>query len=228
VAPFLSAFVRNASKNMLICFLILWFYAVVIFPALNGIIKATLDITEITKDLRFEFVSLWVGFFIAGYVLKDVVISKRWAVMTLIIWLCLSATAPVNGFLRNVYADSSVSFLFIFLGKYVFSIASHQVVLTLLAFLTCRSLGDLPSLASSRFGKMVTIIAPLTFGLYLCHHLILIPTMEILERVLHVGSAKSGFFVLCTVPTLAILFFTAAAGLVYMLRRSRYLKFLAP
>jgi len=229
VAPFLSVFVRNASKNMLTCFLILWFIAVVIFPVINRAARESLGITGIAEDFRFEFVSLWVGFFIAGYILKDVVISKHWAVIALVLWFCLAMTSPMNTYLLRVYPDSSMTFLFIFSGQYIVPIVSHQVTLTLIVFLALRSLGDLPSLASSRFGRLVVIIAPLTFGIYLCHHLFVVPSMEILDRIVGLGSTESWLLVLFAIPTLTILFYLVAAGMVYLIRQSRYLKaLLAP
>ena len=224
-APFLSAFVRNASKNMLTCFLILWYVAIVFFPVINNAAKATLDIVGIANDCRVDSFPYWAGLFIAGYVLKDVIISKRWAVATLVIWFCLSMTEPLNAFLLKIYPESSI---LVFGEKYVVSIVSHQVTSVLLAFLALRSLGDIPFLSSSRFGRFVAGIAPLTFGIYLCHHLFLVPTMGMLDKILGLGSTGSWLFVLCAVPILTILFFSAAAILVHLLRQSRYLKFLAP
>ena len=234
VAPFLSAFVRNASKNMLTCFLILWFFAVVIFPVIDATAKGTLGIVGITSDIRFEFniryesIAYWVCFFIAGYALKDVLISKRLAIVALIFWFCFSVTGSVNGYLLRNYPDSSMAFLFTFMGTYIVPIISHQVTLTLCAFLALRSLGDIPALASSRFGQMISIIAPLTFGIYLCHHLFVVPSMGILDKLIGIGSTGSWLLALCAIPTLTVIFFSAAAVLVYLIRWSRFLKFLAP
>ncbi|MCL2303847.1 MAG: acyltransferase [Planctomycetaceae bacterium] len=224
VAPFLSVFVRNAPKNMLTGFLALWFVAIVIFPLFHNVVKETLGIAEISKDFRFELVSLWVGFFVAGYVLKDVLISKRWALIALVAWCCFSIAGPVSGYLKNAYPDSSLSSLLVFTGKYVLPVAACQVTLTVIAFLALRSLGDLPSLASSRFGKMVIFTAPLTFGIYLSHHLLLTPVM----KKLNLGGCNSWIIVSCAIPTLTIFFYFATAAGIYVLRRSRYLKFLVP
>jgi surface polysaccharide O-acyltransferase-like enzyme len=237
VAPFLSVFVRNASKHMLIAFVILWFIALAVFPVINNAAKETFGIagiiTGISDTHRLEIVSFWVGsfwggFFIAGYVLKDVLISKRWALFAGIVWLCFAIAEPVSAYVRHTDPNSSVSYFLILMGKYVFPLVSCQVSLTLIAFFVLRSLGNLPSFASSRLGQMVVFTAPLTFGIYLCHHLILIPTMEILDKMLHLGTTDSWLLVLCIFPTLTTLFYLAAAGLVYVLRWSRYLKFLAP
>jgi len=224
VAPFLSAFVRNASKNMLTCFVVLWFFAIVIFPVVNRIARETLGITGIAEDCRIDSFPYWVGFFIAGYVLKDVLISKRWAVVALVLWFCFALTSPVNSYLVRGYSDSSVPFLLVFAGQYIIPIISHQVTLTLIAFLALRSLGDSPSLASSWFGRKVIIVAPLTFGIYLCHHLFVVPTMGILDKMIGIGSTESWLLALCAIPALSILFFAAAAVLIYLIRQSRYLK----
>jgi hypothetical protein len=100
--------------------------------------------------------------------------------------------------------------------------------MALFAFFVLRSLGNLPSLQSSRFGQLVIFVAPLTFGIYLCHHLVLVPSMEILDKLIGLGSTGSWLLVLCVIPALTVLFFTAAAIGVYVLRRIKYLKFLAP
>ena len=224
VAPFLSVFVRNAPRTMLTGFLILWFVAIVIFPVANKIAQEALGITGISDNFRFELVSLWVGFFVAGYVLQDVLISKRWSLIALVVWFCLSIATPVNAYLIRVYPDSPTVFLSIFLGKYIFPLVSCQATLSLIAFLALRSLGDLPSFSSSRFGRIVTATAPLTFGIYLSHHLLLTPVMEILK----LGSCESWLIVLCAIPALTAFFYFATAGGIYLLRQCRYLKFLAP
>ena len=229
VVPFLSVFVRNASKSMLFGFLILWFFAVAIFPVINNTAKTMLDITNIAGYSSFErgSVSYSVGFFIAGYVLKDVVIAKRWAVLAIVGWIGLSIT-PVNTYLRMAYPDSSVSFLPAVLGTYILPVVSHPATLSLMVFLGLRSLGDLPALPSSRFGRIILVFAPLTFGIFLSHHLLLTPTMERLDKMLGLGSTQSWLFVLCAIPVLTVFFYLIAAGMIYLLRWSRYLKFLAP
>jgi hypothetical protein len=75
---------------------------------------------------------------------------------------------------------------------------------------------------------MIIVIAPLTFGIYLCHHLFVVPTMGILDKMIGIGSTESWMLALCAIPTLSILFFAAAAVLITIIRRSRYLTFLAP
>jgi len=229
VVPFLSVFVRNASRKMLIGFLMFWFFAVVMFPIINNIAKATLNITNLANYFPFErgTVSYSVGFFVAGYVLRDILISKRWMVIAIVVWMCLAMT-PVNSYLQTTYPDSSMSFLFSFMGKYVLSIVSHPATLAVIAFLALRSLGDLPSIASSHFGRLVSLLAPLTFGIFLCHHLFLVPTMGILDKMLGLGSTKSWLLVLCAIPAVTVLVYSAAAVLIYLIRQSRYLKFLAP
>ena len=230
VTPFLSVFARNAPKKMLIVFWILWFFAAVIFPVINSIAKGVLDITDIAGYAPFErgSVSYSIGFFFAGYVFKDVLISKRWAIIALLIWFCFAMNRPMNTYLLNIYSDSSMAFLFLFMGKYIIPITSHPATLSLVAFLALRSLGDLPSFSSSRFGRMVQVFAPLTFGIFLCHHLFVVSTMGILDKLIGIGSTGSWLLVLCAIPTLTVIFYLAAAVLIYLIRWSRFLKFLAP
>ena len=230
VVPFLSVFVRNASKSMLIGFLMLWFFAAVLFPVINTIAKDTLDITKLANYYPFESgtVSRSVGFFVAGYVLKDIVISRRWMVIAFVAWICLALT-PINSYLRMTYPDSTMFFLFVFIGKYVTPIIAHPATLAVIAFLALRSFGDSPSVSSSWFGRLVINLAPLTFGIFLCHHLFLVPTTRILDQWIGIGSTKSWILVLCIIPTLTVVIYSAAAVLIYFIRRSQYLKpILAP
>jgi len=222
VAPLLAVFVRNASKSMLTYFLILWILAIVLFPVVDTVAKETLGITRI--DFRFEFVSYWVGFFIAGYILKDRVISKRWAVIAVVLWFFLSIFPQINVYLRECSSNPAVNSLCDFLGSYVFSIISHQVVISLLAFLVLRSLGNISSLASSRFGSIVSFVAPLTFGIYLSHMLLVSPVM----KKIALGSSESWLVVLFAIPICAILIYLASSGMMYLIRKIRYLRFLAP
>jgi surface polysaccharide O-acyltransferase-like enzyme len=224
VTPFLSVFVRNAPKNMLSFFLILWVSAIVIYPVVNDGVKETFDTTGISIFFQFELVSLWAGFFVAGYVFKDVVIAKRWALIALVVWFCATIASPVNNYLLRVCSDPSMIFLFVLLKKSIFPLLSSHVTLTLLAFLALRSLGNLPSFASSRLGRLIVHLAPLTFGIYLCHHLVLTPVM----RKLDLGACDSWIIVLCAIPALTLIFFIAAAIGIYVIRRIRYLQFLAP
>ena len=225
VTPFLSVFIRNAPKSMLNYFLILWFIGIVLFPVINRIARETFGISGISEDFRFEIVSLWVGFFVAGYVFKDIVISKRFALILLAVWGLLSIVAPVSNLLQqNVTSDSPVASSLMFMRMYIFPIILHQITLSLIAFFALRSLGDIPALAYSRFGRIITIMAPLTFGIYLSHHLILTPSMEILK----LGASDSWILVLFAIPVLTIFFYFATAVGIYLLRLNKHLRSLSP
>ena len=221
-APFLAVFVRNASKNTLFVFFALWLFAVVFYPVVNNVAKETWGIEKI--DFRFEFISYWVGFFIAGYILKGYTISKRQIAIAVILWFFLSLANPVNAYLQAVSSEHTVVSICSFLGTYVFSITSHQSVVSLLAFLVLRSLGEISSFAASRFGQMISFIAPLTFGVYLSHMLFVLPVM----RVAALESDTSWLVILCGIPILTILIYAASGGMIYLIRKVRYLKFLAP
>jgi surface polysaccharide O-acyltransferase-like enzyme len=224
VAPFLSVFVRNAPKNMLTSFLILWFVAAAIFPVVNDIAKTTLGITNIY--FRFEFVSLWLGFFVAGYFFKDFLLSKRQVVIAIVVWLCLAMTVPINAYMKSVFADSSMFFLFDFMEKYILSIVSHRITVSVILFLIIRSLGDLSLLSSSWFARrMVPVLVPLSFGIYLSHYLFVIPIM----KKLSLFQCESWGIVLCVVPAVTILVYLVSAAFVYLIRRVRFLRnILAP
>ena len=230
VAPFLSVFVRNASKNMQTCFLVLWIFATALFPVINRIATETLGITEIYFcSFQFDFVALWIGFFIAGFILKDYVIPKWLAMLGIVLLLGCSMALPVSLYVQKVCPESSMIFFVSFMSKYVLAIISHKVTLSLIAFFTLRSLGDLPALASSYYGRVVVATAPLTFGIYLCHHLILVPVMGIFDQLFGLGSCESGLIVLFAVPALSIFFYFVAAGVIYVIRLNRYLQaLLAP
>jgi hypothetical protein len=139
-----------------------------------------------------------------------------------------ASITPVNTYLQMAYPDSLLSFFLACLGTYVLPIVSHPATLSLIAFLGLRSLGELPSFSYSRLGRIVHALAPLTFGIFLSHHLLLTPTMEMLDKMLGLGSTESWFLVLCAIPSLTVLFYVATAGMIYLFRWSRYLKFLAP
>ena len=225
IVPFLSVFVRNASKNMLIGFLTLWFVTIVIFPVLNIFAKDTLGIEGIvgsSPPLERGWILYSIGFFVAGYVLKDIVIPKRWAVIAILAWFCLALT-QVNTYLRGTYPDSSMSFYLTLLGKYVLLIVGHPITMSFIAFLGLRSLGNIPS-STSRFTQVIVNFAPMTFGIFLCHNLFLIPAMEILVKKFSLGSGESGLIVLFVIPALTVFFYCFSAGLVYVIRRSRYLQ----
>ena len=230
IVPFLSVFVRNASKNMLIGFLTLWFATIVIFPVLNILAQDTLGIENIvgaSPQLERGWILYSMGFFVAGYVLKDIIISKRWAVIAIIAWFCLALT-PINTYLRGTYPDSSLSFYLTLLGKYVLLIVGHPITMSFIAFLGLRSLGNIPS-STSRFSQVIVNFAPMTFGIFLCHNLFLIPGMEILVKQFNLGSGESGLIVFFAIPVLTVFFYCFSAGLVYVIRRSRHLQaLLAP
>jgi len=223
-APFLSILVRNAPKSTMMWFLILWWFAIAVFPVLDSIAQESLDIEGITVYFQFHLVAHWVGLFVAGYVLKDVLISKRWALIALAVWFCLSLMRPVSTHVCYNYPDSSITLCLIFMDKYIFPIVLCHAVLPLMVFLAFRSLCDHPSVVSSRLGRIIISFAPLTFGIYLCHHLVFQPVM----RKLALGSCDSLLLVLWAIPALSLLFFVVTAGVVYGMRRSRYLKFLVP
>ena len=225
VAPFLAVFVHNASKNMLFIFLVLWLFSAVVFPVINDVAKGMLDIENIANvHFRFELVPACVGLFIAGYVLSKYPLSKRQMAITFTLWFFFSVAKPINVYLRTTSSDSTVVSLCNFLGSYVFSIVSHRVVLALPAFMFLRSLGDIPSLAYSRFSRIISAIVPLSFGIYLSHYLLVRPGM----LALNLWTCESWLVVLFAVPILTILFYLATGGMVYLIRTIRHLRFLVP
>jgi len=222
VAPFLSIFVRNASKGVLMWFLALWFFANVIFPIINNTLKETLGAAGI--PLAFPMVSLWLGFFVAGHVLKDIQVPRRWAPVLGIIWLGFAIAGPITVYLKNVYSDSSMSVFLEIVEKHIFPLESSRIIPATMVFLMFRSLGGIPSALSPRLGRIITAAAPMTFGVYLCHHILLLPVMA----KLNLGSCNSWATVLCVIPALSVALYCSVAGFVYLLRRNRYLNFLAP
>jgi len=245
LAPFISACIRNISKNTLSGVMMLWLITFIILPTFTivpagGYLSATTlqmttsaDIAAIAKSpLQFIFDWLiffifWIGFFVMGYVLKNTVIPTHWALIAIGIWFCLSVSIPINGYLlRNAAPDSAMALFCDFMRSYILPIIASRVILALLAILILRSLGNVPADSPALFSRFILAAAPLTFGVFYCHHLFLIPVME---SGSYLGTSESWLFVLCVIPALALFFHVVSGTFVYLVQRSKRLRpFLAP
>lgn len=159
VYPFVGKMVRNFDKTDFRRFILLF----LILPA------TTLFLTKLTgfslnEELWSAFFPQLIGYFVAGYALKDIVLSKRQGLavglMVLLLWL------------GSTWLMASLSFgqtevNYVFDGIYPLNTA----LLALGTFMLINSFTRRPTQAKAR-DQWVSRIADLTFGIYLIHTLI--------------------------------------------------------
>ena len=78
-APILRSYLKSASRENKIYFLLLWGCACFLYPILNDVSKITFDVGKI--NFNFFIVGQNVGFFVAGYFLGHRKISARMCII---------------------------------------------------------------------------------------------------------------------------------------------------
>lgn len=196
VSPFLKVLVDGMSRNMIDYFLILWLIVNIFLPAMSqSLPKDIAPIFDLYSLGRIIF-SPSLGYFILGYRLTQEHHSKvnlRSAI------LIASVLMVINIIIRFIHIGSNWYFL------NTVSAVNIPVIATLV-FLCFKSL---ERSYSSSFSKIVEFLAPLTYGVYLLHGIII----EVVEKLIGSGNYPSIFLLSILFSTVIIFILKKIPGL---------------
>lgn len=158
LSPLLKAMVNNLSSNGLNYLLILWFIFMMIMPSIIKALPSDIRPYFEAYDMSKIVFSRYLGYFLLGYKLSQEKHRKiNWAVGTLMILILFAINIEI-GLIdnRNIWQILNI-----------FSIGSVPFIAGLI-FVVLRSFENK---YHRWFIKMVEVIAPLSYGVYLIHGL---------------------------------------------------------
>ena len=208
VAPLLRVFVSAASQRDLAYFAIMWFVATPFLEVLQFL-------TGFKTALDIPVVAGYVGYFMLGYLLRDVRLSRRgWILSVLGIVVAVAITFIGTGLL-----SAGEEHVEIRLYSY-FSLPT--VLASICGFLVLKDLGKR---LSGKAGTAMRIISAASFGIYLIHILVvdLLRTGAFGFR-LYSWMGPAWYMI----PLTGLLVFLVSFAFVYILRKIPVLKMLVP
>jgi len=162
-APILHSYLKSASRENIIYFLLLWGCACFLYPILCDLLKISFDIDHV--EFKFALVGMHVGYFVAGYFFGHQTINTRVCIMCLVSFLMIALTTTWIGFLipSSMYEGNFRPILTGYL----------TLPLALMAFIVLKYFGETQFYRQSPLSARVSRFASLSFGIYLVHVLVL-------------------------------------------------------
>ncbi len=207
VVPIIRVFVSAATSQVLIYFSIIWFVA-------SSLIEFVERLSGFETALVIPVVSGYVGYYIIGYLLAKVNLSRRGQILSA---LGIIIAIAVTFFGTNLFSDDASPLKF-----YLYSYFSPPTVMAALCgFLLLKYLGQHLGQAS----KIIRIISNTSFGIYLTHIFII----ELLRKGtfgfrLYSWMGPSWYMI----PITAIAVFFISFTIVFVLQKIPIIKLLVP
>jgi surface polysaccharide O-acyltransferase-like enzyme len=211
--PILRVYVRNASRANLRYFLIIWAVAVGGMPIFSRLLSFNLNV-------QFVVTTGFVGYFVLGYYLKDVVLSpKQW-------WI-----APFTAVIGILITEFGTLYLVqnndgVFDDFYLNNLSLNIMLVSTSLFLMLKSLpyeqffSQHPKLKST-----LIALSSYSFGVYFVHVMIMeFLASGVLGFQLQVGSFNPIF----SIPFITLLTFLLSILIVVILKKVPVVKLIAP
>jgi len=207
VVPILRVYVSTASRRDLTYFTLMWFVATSIFEVVQRI-------TGYKSALVIPVVTGYVGYFVMGYWLASVKLSRRGRIISLI---GIVAAVVLIIFGTNFLSANAGSADFYFYSYF----SPATVLASICGYLLLKDLGQ--NLGGA--GKMIRAVSTTSFGIYLIH-------------IFVIGLLRKGTFgfriyswmgpSVYMIPFTALAVFIISFFIVFTLRKIPFLKILVP
>jgi surface polysaccharide O-acyltransferase-like enzyme len=208
--PILRLFVRVAGPEDRRYFLVLWLVTVSLLPLLRRF--ANLEI-----GIGFVVTTGFVGYFLLGYHLRDVVLGPRQMAAALTAFVLLTAFTAIASWAVSARAGAFEEF---FYGN----LTPNVIAMSACAFLVLRALPyERFAVRTPRAFAVMRVVAEASFTIYLLH-------MIVVESILYAvpGLGSDGLHPLLGVPLLAGAVVALCTAVALLLRRVPYLRVIAP
>lgn len=211
--PILRVYVQNADRNNLRYFLIVWFVGVTVLPVITYFTK-----TAIRIDLVVT--TSYVGYFVLGYYLRDVALSRRQLLPCLLIVAGVMLLTEILTYV--IMVNQGGKFDPFFLNNLGF----NMVIISVGLFLFLKSVPyDTLFARLPWLGRFVALLASCSLGVYFVHVLI----MELL------ASGQLGFTLnwltfgpLIGIPLDAFVVLVLSIAVVWIMQRTPILRWFVP
>lgn len=178
VSPALKAFVDNVSKSTINYILILWFITNIFLPNLSKSLPPQYgQYFEAYGFASLIFLSKMIGYFILGYKLSNITAEKINLKLNLSIFIVGTLLAIINMYVISRYALQTKP-----LAGFL-----TPVLLPFLAGTSFLCLKKFESNYSMRFQSIIESIAPLTYGIYLSHGIIIELVSHVIDPMNYFG-----------------------------------------
>jgi len=211
-APILRSYLKSASRENKIYFILLLGCACFLWPIISDVLKMLFDINKVNFD--FYIVSGFVGYFVAGYLLGQQAISPRICLLCLISFTLITIIITVVG-------------LYFFESEIVRSeLANYlRIPLVLMLFTVLKYVGDAEFYQRSRLSAGISYLAPLTFGIYLIHSLIV---HAFVGGLFGFSLSINTFAPWYSIPLMATLVYALSALIVWLLKKIPLMHWILP
>lgn len=211
--PILRIYIRNAPRENLTYFLTIWLVTVALFPMTKRFLgfEVGIDVVVTTG---------YVGFFVLGYYLRDVVLTRRQVIPVLLVvvaallftqYITHDLTIQTNGGYDNFFvANDSLNLIIVAIGLFLFFKSIDY------AYLFQR----VPLLE-----KIIMWISSCSLGIYFVHVLII---EELASGHLGFTLAVSSFNPLVSIPSLAILVMALSIASTMLLKQIPLVRNIVP
>jgi surface polysaccharide O-acyltransferase-like enzyme len=211
-APVLHSYLKSASRENKIYFLLLWGCACFLYPIISDGLKILFEI----KKVSFEFyiVNSSVGFFVAGYFLGHRTISPKICMLCLMSFVLLAIAITWGGFEISVTENM----------RYYLAQERLRIPLALLFFVVLKYIGE-TEVYQRYLSARVSRLAPLTFGIYLVHFLVIHAFVGGLFGFKFSIDTFAPWF---SIPLMAVMVYTASAVMVWILQKIPFARWILP
>ena len=155
-APILHSYLKSASRENKIYFLLLWGCACFLWPIISNVLAMLFEIKKV--NFNFYIVGENLGFFVAGYFLGHRTINPKICFLCLISFFIIAVTITWVGFYVSETENMRTA-----LALYL------RIPLVLMLFVVLKYIGDTNFYKHSVFSVGTSRLALLTFGIYLVH-----------------------------------------------------------
>ncbi len=207
VVPILRIFISAASRRDLTYFIVIWFVA-------TPLLEATNRLTGFRAALVIPVVTGYVGYFMMGYLLADVSLTRRGRILSAI--GCIIAIAVIF-FGTNLLSANAGP-----IDAYFYSYFSPPTVLaSICGFLLLKDLGQ----NLGKAGALVRTISSTSFGIFLIHIFViqLLRNGDLGFR-LYSWMAPSVYMI----PLTGLVVFALSFAIVFVLQKIPVIKMLVP
>lgn len=211
ITPLLRLMISPDKKYLLWYFVVLW----ILFEPIASIADQFFDFrTNFAPPMLTEFI----GFFILGYLLGEMNLSKRIFFVSGIVWLISTLFVGISTYFLNLHSEQFDYFFYYFLSLPV-------VISSISGFILFRWLADHSVIATGWVRSLIKTLAPASFGIYLVHILVL----EIIDN-------RNPFFRINTdignpiwsIPVVSLLVFFISFLIVFLMHKIPILKKIVP
>ena len=220
VAPIFHSYLKSASRESKIYFLLLWTCACFLWPIFSDLLAMSFNIEEV--NFHFYLFNSSIGFFVAGYFFGHMTISTRMCVLCLISFVILAVVLTWISFVipSSMYDGIAMEKNL----RYALTLYL-RVPLVLMLFVVIKYFGSTQFYRQSMLSEKVSRFAGFSFGIYLVHVLVL---HAIAQGVGGISLTLHTFDPWFSIPLTAGAAFFLSALIVWLLKKIPFIHWILP